>query len=80
MDAALVQWVLTNGTDLLTILGGLVTVASIVTKLTPTPMDDALLSKLQKLLRRLSVPGFKDEARTVYITQESLPLIMKAPK
>ena len=80
MDAALIQWVLANGTDLLTILGGLVTVASIVTKLTPTPMDDALLSKLQKLLRRLSVPGFKDEAHALYITQESLPLIMKKPK
>lgn len=79
MGIELLSWLWANSADLLAILGGLVTVASVVTKLTPTPMDDALVAQLQRLLRRFSVPGFRDESRAVYVTTELLPLIMKKP-
>jgi hypothetical protein len=33
-------------TEILAVYGGLVTIATVVTKLTPTPKDDAILAKV----------------------------------
>lgn len=49
------EWIHTHGKDLLAIIGGIVTVVSIIVKLTPTPKDDAFLAKAIKILSALSL-------------------------
>ena len=51
----MISWLQTNWKDVLAIIGGVVTVASIIVKLTPTTKDDAVLSKVIKLLAALSL-------------------------
>lgn len=52
----LISWIMANKIDLLAILGGLYGVLLIVVRLTPTPKDDALLSKISWLI--LKITGF----------------------
>lgn len=49
------EWIHTNGKDILAIIGGMVTVASLIVKLTPTQKDDAFLAKVIKVLAALSL-------------------------
>jgi len=42
----IVQWVQTHWVDILAIYAGIVTVASIIVKLTPSTADDAVLAKI----------------------------------
>jgi hypothetical protein len=49
------EWIITNGDDLLAIIGGVVTVASIIVKLTPSTSDDEILGKVVSVLERFSV-------------------------
>jgi len=49
----LVQWVKDNYSAILQALGALYTVLLIVVKLTPTPKDDELLSKVQGLILKV---------------------------
>ncbi len=49
------NWIQTNGKDILAIIGGIVTVASLIVKLTPTPKDDVVLAKVIKVLAALSL-------------------------
>ena len=51
----MINWIQANGKEILAIIGGVVTVASIIVKLTPTPKDDAVLSKVIKVLAALSL-------------------------
>ena len=51
----MMSWMETNGKDILAIIGGVVTVASLIVKLTPTQKDDAALSKIIKVLAALSL-------------------------
>ena len=51
----MVNWLQTNWKDVLAIIGGVVTVASIIVKLTPTQKDDAFLAKVIKVLAALSL-------------------------
>ena len=51
----MINWFQTNGKDILALLGGVVTVASMIVKLTPTPKDDAVLGKIIKILAALSL-------------------------
>jgi hypothetical protein len=46
----LVQWVIANSKDLLLILTSIITLASIIVKLTPTLKDDAILLPIVKFL------------------------------
>ncbi len=48
------MWLQTNWKDILAIIGGVVTVASLVVKLTPTPKDDSVVAKA---IQALSVLG-----------------------
>lgn len=58
MDAIkdLIGWIITNKIDLLAIIGGIYGVLLIVVKLTPTPKDDELLSKISGFV--LKIAGF----------------------
>lgn len=49
----LVQWVKDNYAAILQALGALYTVLLIVVKLTPTPKDDELLSKVQGIILKV---------------------------
>ena len=44
------EWIQNNGKDILAIIGGVVTVSSIIVKLTPTQKDDNVLAKIIKVL------------------------------
>lgn len=55
-----VTWLGENWTVLVEVTGGLLAVASLVTGLTKTPKDDAVVAKLQGWLGRLSVVTHKD--------------------
>ena len=58
-------WILENMEELLTIGGAVVTVATVVTALTPTPKDDAVVSVLRAILGRAGVARFADAPGTV---------------
>lgn len=49
------EWIQTNGKDILAIIGGVVSVVSIIVKLTPTSQDDRLLGRVIKVLSALSL-------------------------
>lgn len=51
----MISWLQANWKDVLAIIGGVVTVASIIVKLTPTQKDDAFLAKVIKVLSALSL-------------------------
>lgn len=51
----MINWLQANWKDVLAIVGGVVTVASIIVKLTPTQKDDVFLSKVIKVLSALSL-------------------------
>lgn len=52
----LFEWISVNRVDLLAIVGGIYGVLLIVVKLTPTPKDDEILSKISGLV--LKIAGF----------------------
>ncbi len=49
------EWIHSNWKDILAVIGGVVTVASIIVKLTPTQKDDNVLAKIINLLAALSL-------------------------
>ena len=49
------EWITTHWTDILAWIGGIVGCATIIVKLTPTTKDDAILSKVIKVLSALSL-------------------------
>ena len=50
-----ITWITENSTELIAIVGGIVTVASLIVKLTPTPKDDAILAKVYAILKALAL-------------------------
>ena len=46
----MINWLAENGQKVLEIIGAVVTVATLITALTPTPKDDAFLAKVKKAL------------------------------
>ena len=51
----IITWAMTHKVELMAIIGGVVTVASIVVKMTPTPKDDAILAKVVSVLNALAL-------------------------
>lgn len=51
----MIEFIVTNKTELIAILGGIVTIASVAVKLTPTPKDDKIFNKVYKILEALSL-------------------------
>jgi len=50
-----INWIKEHYQDVLAIIGGIVSVASIVVKLTPSQKDDAVLAKIIALLDHFSI-------------------------
>jgi len=48
-------WILENWVTIVTIIGGIVSVASTIVGLTPTPKDDAILKAVREFLIRVSI-------------------------
>lgn len=48
-------WVQANAKDLLLVLTSLVTIASVIVKLTPTQKDDALLAKIMPWIEKIAL-------------------------
>lgn len=62
------EWITAHWKDILAIIGGVVTVCSIIVKLTPTQKDDSVLAKIINILAALglfnpdgSIIGKKEE-------------------
>ncbi|MDH4319963.1 MAG: hypothetical protein OEV73_00540 [Desulfobulbaceae bacterium] len=51
----MIDWLLNHWQDILTAISGVVTAASIIVKLTPTPADDAALARVLRLLDLLAL-------------------------
>lgn len=51
----LINWCTQHWQDVLAIIGGVVSVATIIVKLTPTQKDDAVLGKIIAVLSALSL-------------------------
>ena len=49
------EWLMMNWSDLLLIVTGIITTASVIVKLTPSQKDDAVLAKVLKVLEFLSL-------------------------
>ncbi len=49
------DWIMQHWKDILAIIGGIVTVSSIIVKLTPTPKDDGILKKIIVVLSALGL-------------------------
>lgn len=49
------EWIIAHWKDILAIIGGVVTMASIIVKLTPTQKDDNVLAKVIKILAALGL-------------------------
>lgn len=49
------DWIMQHWKDILAIVGGIVTTASIIVKLTPTQKDDTILAKIIKILSALGL-------------------------
>lgn len=73
----MLEWFIANGEKLFMVIGLLVSAATIVVKLTKTPVDDAFLDKIKALLRRFSLFGYRDEQTVVYIPKVDPPAIIK---
>lgn len=51
----MIEWIKNNYQDILAIIGGIVTTASIIVKLTPSQSDDSILGKIIKVLSALGI-------------------------
>jgi len=51
----IINWILMHKTEIIAVVGGVVTIASIIVKLTPTPKDDAWLAKIVGVLNTLAL-------------------------
>ncbi len=49
------MWITQHGAAVLQIIGGVVSVATLIVKLTPTPKDDHILAKVVNVLSALSL-------------------------
>ena len=49
------EWITNHGKDILAIIGGVVTVCSLIVKLTPTQKDDSALAKIINILAALGL-------------------------
>lgn len=49
------EWIVAHWKDVLAVIGGVVTVCSLIVKLTPTQKDDTVLAKIIKVLAALGL-------------------------
>jgi len=51
----IINWVTSNSAELISILTGIVAVASAIAALTPTPKDDTIVGKIYKVVDLLAI-------------------------
>lgn len=61
----MIEWIITNYDDILTLFGGIVFCASVIVKLTPTPKDNAVLDKVIKILDNFSIVNTKENQKKI---------------
>lgn len=49
------EWITNNWTDILAWIGGIITIASIITRLTPSKKDNAVFYKIVIILSKISI-------------------------
>ena len=49
------EWITANWVEVVAVIGGLVTVASIIVKWTPTQKDDEILAQIRKFLSLIAL-------------------------
>lgn len=55
----MLEWIAAHYDEVLAIIGGIVSVASLIVKLTPTTKDDAILAKIVSVLEYVSIVNKK---------------------
>lgn len=61
----IIQWFSSNWEMLSSVIGALLTAASVITALTSTPVDDSVVSWIRKILGYMSLLTHKDAPGTV---------------
>lgn len=56
--------------DILAIIGGIVSIATIIVKLTPSTKDDEILNKIINILSKLSIINTKEDTKIIEETKE----------
>lgn len=56
--------------DILAIIGGIVSIATIIVKLTPSTKDDEILNKVINVLSKLSIINTKEDTKIIEEAKE----------
>ena len=56
--------------DILAIIGGIVSIATIIVKLTPSTKDDEILNKIINVLSKLSIINTKEDTKIIEEVKE----------
>ena len=56
--------------DILAIIGGIVSIATIIVKLTPSTKDDEILNKIINVLSKLSIINTKEDTKIIKEAKE----------
>ena len=51
----IITWLMANKLEMIAVIGGVVTTASVIVKMTPTQTDDAILAKVVAVLNALAL-------------------------
>ena len=57
--------------DILAIIGGIVSIATIIVKLTPSTKDDEILNKIINVLSKLSIINTKEDTKIIEEAKET---------
>ena len=66
------NWIVTNWSYILSCFFGLIVVASIIVKLTPTTKDDSVLGKIIALIDHLSIAKTANDKELIEIAKDNL--------
>ena len=60
-----INFIQTHYQDILAIIGAIVSIATIIVKITPTEKDDAVLTKIVNMLSKLSLVNTKTDQKII---------------
>ncbi len=60
-----INFIQTHYQDILAIIGAIVSIATIIVKITPTEKDDAILTKIINILSKLSLVNTKTDQKII---------------
>ena len=61
----ILDYMVNHYNDILAIIGGIVSVATIITKLTPSTKDDEILTKIVNIISKFSVVNTKNDQEKI---------------